>query len=142
HVVGAAAVGVVAILVEAVLVAAAGPWALERALGLLALVPVQDRRGRAADLELAELAGLGDDVARLVDQAHLVAGHGLAGGAVAHVAGTVRDEDVQHLGRADAVEDLDAAGALGPPLPELLRERFARGGADPELEPRLVREVG
>ena len=49
---------------------------------------------------------------------------------------------MQHLGRADAVEDLYAARALGPSLPQLLRQRLARGGADPELESRMVREVG
>src|SRR6185436_19587146 len=72
HVVRAPTVGVVALRVEAVLVAATRPRALEGALGAAALAPVHDRRGRAADLQLAELARLGDDVALVVDQAHFV----------------------------------------------------------------------
>src|ERR687892_160781 len=81
HVVGASAVDVIAVLVDAVLVAAARPGTLEGVLGRAAATstastrtailvaaarprtPVHDRRGRAADLELAELARLGDDAA-------------------------------------------------------------------------------
>lgn len=129
HVVRAAAVGVVAVLVEGVLVAAARPGAMEGVLGLLALVPVHERRGRAADLELAELARLGDDVALVIEEAHLVAGNRLAGRAVAHLAGAIGEEDVQHFGRADAVQDLDP-GALGPALAEIGGKRFAGRGAD------------
>src|SRR5262249_61704833 len=71
HVVGAPAVGVVPVGIEAVLVPATRPRTLEGVLGAAALVPVHDRRGRAADLQLAELAWLGDDVAVVVYEPHL-----------------------------------------------------------------------
>ena len=53
----------------------------------------------------------------------VVAGHGDAGGARADLAGAVGQEDVQHLGHADAVEDVDAevarssAGRARPAAP-------------------------
>src|SRR6185436_811444 len=119
---------------------AARPRALEGVLGLLALVPIHDRRGRAADLQLAQLAGLGDDVAVVVDEPDLVARTGLAGGAIADFARLVGDENVQHLGRADAVQDF-GAGALGPALAEVGRQRFARRGTDSQLELLLGWEI-
>jgi hypothetical protein len=73
HVVGAPAVGVVAVLVEAVLVAASRPRPLEGVLGLLALVPVHERGGRPADLQLAKLPGLRDEPALFIEQAHFIA---------------------------------------------------------------------
>ena len=57
-----------------------------------------------------------------------VAGHGHAGGAGPRVRLVGGDEDVQHLGRADAVDDLDA----GRLLPERARgggQRLAGGDA-------------
>ena len=42
----------------------------------------------------------------------LTAGDGDAGRAVDHVAGGVREEDVQHLCRADAIEDVAVEQAL------------------------------
>src|SRR6185312_15747980 len=134
HVVGAPAVRVVALRIEAVLVPATRPRTLEGVLGPLALVPIHDRRGRSADLQLAELARLGDYAAVVIDEPHLVAGHRLPGGAVAHFARPVGDEDVQHLGRPDAVENLDS-GALGPALAETFRQRFACRGA--HAQPKL-----
>ena len=108
HVVAPAAVDVIAVLVLDVFVAGARPFAEEGGARLLAVVPVHDGAGRPAHLQLAHLAARVDHLAVVVDDAHVVAGHGLAGGAVFHVAGTVGQEDVQHLGRAEAVEDVDA----------------------------------
>src|SRR5438094_51438 len=121
--------GVVALLVHAVLVAAAGPRALESALRALALVPVHESAGRPANLQLAQFARPSDRVALVVDQPHLVSRHRLAGRAIPYFARTVGEEDVQHLGRADAVEDLDA-GALGPAPADVRWQRFACRGAD------------
>src|SRR5687767_12377564 len=126
HVVGAAAVDVIAVLVDAVLVAAARPRTLEGVLRFLALVPVHDRGGRAADLQLAQLARLGDDAALIVDKAKPVAGYRLPRAARTYVAGTVGKEDVQHLGGADAIQQL-GTGALGPALEDFWGKRFAGG---------------
>ena len=90
-----------------VLVAGAGPGALEGAARLLALVPVALGMRGPAHQHLADLA-VADLAAGLVDEAQLVAGHGAARGAVAQIARGVGQIDVQHLGRADAVEDVDA----------------------------------
>src|SRR5205085_6728135 len=65
--------------------------------------------GRAAHGEVADRVGR-QRLAVGVDHARLVAGHGLAGRARTNLFLGGADEDVQHLGRADAVEDLDAGG--------------------------------
>ncbi len=128
HVVAPAAVDEIAVVVLDIFVAGARPFAEERRARLLAVVPIHHRAGRSAHLQLAHLAALGDDVAVVIDQPEVVAGHRLAGGAVFHVAGAVRQEDMQHLGRAEAVEDVDAV-ALAPAPADLGRQRFAGGDA-------------
>src|SRR4051812_26390585 len=140
HVIGAAAVGVEAIRIDAVLVAALGPAADERAAALLAVVPVVGRRRRTGDLQLAEFALL-HRIALLVDEAQLIARHRLAGRAVAQVAGPIGKENVQHLRRADTVEDVDA-GSLLEALRDLRRQRFARGDAGAQRQAFLFRKVG
>src|SRR5262249_20701912 len=59
-----------------------------------------------------------------VDHARLVARHRLAGRARANLAFGRADEDVQHFGRADAVEDLDAGGGE-PGVERRLGQGFA-----------------
>ena len=66
----------------------------------------------------------GTSRAVVVDHLRLVAGHDLAGRAGAHLALRRADEDVHHLGRADAVEDRHA-GRLVPGLERRLRQRLA-----------------
>ena len=122
-----------------ILVAGARPFAQERGARLLAVVPVHDRAGRAADQQLAHLAPLHRQ-AVIVDELDVVARHRLAGGAVPHVAGAVRQEDVQHLGRADAVENVDAV-AFDPALADVLRQRLAGRHAAAEFRPRTARRV-
>src|SRR6185369_5799788 len=112
HVVGASAIGEIAVLAFDVFVAAARPLAEEGRAAALAIVPVEGGAGRAGDLELADLARL-DRRSRLVDEADAITGNRLPGRAVAHRAGPVRQEDVEHLGRADAVED-GSSGARFP----------------------------
>ena len=88
HVVAAAAIGVKPVSIDRVFVATARPFAGKCGFGFTAVVPVHDGRAGAVDLQLADLA----DAARLAVVAHnaqRVAGHGLAGGAVAHLAGPV-----------------------------------------------------
>ena len=60
----------------------------------------------------------------VVEHRRLVAGDRVAGGAAAHALGRVRDEDVDHLGRADAVDDLDA-GRLLEELARRVGQRLA-----------------
>ncbi len=81
----------------------------------------------------------------LVDDARLVAGHRLAGRAVTDIAGTVRQERVEHLGRAEAVEHVDACD-LAPALADMRGQGLAGGDAEPQavgaraLADVLVRE--
>src|SRR5258708_3057392 len=84
HVVRAPAVYVVAVAVEAVLVAALRPPAHEGVAALVVVIPVAGGARRPADLKLPHLALL-HWVAALVHQAQLVSRHGVARRAVAQV---------------------------------------------------------
>ena len=53
----------------------------------------------------------------------------------------VGEEDVQHLGGADAVEEL-GAGALGPALADFGGQRFAGGRADSQIEFCTIGKTG
>src|SRR5204862_4359346 len=114
HVVRAAAVPEVAILVLVVLVARLDPRAEERLFGLLVLVPVVRHRGVALDTEVADLA-LRHGAPLVVHDGELVARHGKPRGAGARRARTVRDEAVAALRRAEPVDARDAQ-ALAPAL--------------------------
>ena len=130
HVVGAAAVVEIAVGVAHVFVAGIGPFAREGAPALGALVPVAFARRRPAHDQLADLA-VGQLMPVLVDDPHVVAGHRLAGRAVAHVVGPVAQEGLEHLGRADAVEHVAARGGA-PALAEMRRQRLAGRDAQPQ----------
>ena len=78
----------------------------------------------AAHVEVADLA-VGDRRPSSPRSSTVVARHRRAGGAVAHGAGAVGQEDVQHLGRADAVEDVDSRSA------RVKRSPISRGSASP-----------
>ena len=128
HVVGTAAERVAAVGIARVFVAGVGPVALKRLPGFAALVPVAfGGRGRL-DHELADLA-VRYVFAPFVHQPHFVARHRTAGRTVFDVAGRIRQEDVQQLRRADAVEDVDAEARL-PGIADRFRQRFACGCAD------------
>ena len=161
HVVRAARAHVPALLVPAVLVAGVCPRAMEGAKALLALVPVGDGRGGAAHAELADVSGR-DRLAVLADELDLVPRDRLAPGRpVAVVAGTVGEEDVQHLGGPDPVEGRDPepllprprdpdgkwlpggyaatkAGRARRPVVRGIGEEVAVQGRHPEEEGRLV----
>ena len=93
----------------------------------LALVGQVTASGRAPDREPPGLA-VGNRVAAGVQDRRPVAGDGLAGRAGPDVTVGGGDEHVQHLGRADAVDDRDAGG-LVEFLPHRLRQVLARRDA-------------
>src|SRR5712671_3367012 len=88
HVIGAAAIGEVAVFALDVFVAAARPLAEEGRPAALAVVPVEGGAGRPGDLELADLTRL-DRQPRLIDEADGIARNRLPRRAVTHGAGPV-----------------------------------------------------
>ena len=64
----------------------------------------------------------------LVDHLRDEAGHGLACGSRHHVVNPRRDEDVQHLGSADAIDEFET-GRVTPGLPGGLRQVLTSGDA-------------
>ena len=79
-----------------------------------------------------------EHLAVVAAQLEVVARHRPPGRAVRDVARAVAEEDVQHLRRADAVEDL-GAGALLPALADVLRQRLAGRGRDAQRRQRVAR---
>ena len=135
HVVAAAAVHVIAVLVLQVLVARARPFAEKSLARPLAVVPIHDRAGRAAHLQLAHFTFARDHVAVVVHEADVVARHRLAGRAVFHVAGIVGKKDVEHFGRADAVEHVEPITLL-PASANVGRQGLTRGHAASQVQIR------
>ena len=127
HVVGSAAATIEPVLVANVFVARMGPLAREGTLALGALVPVAFGSRWPADHQFADFAGT-ELAPVFVDDLCLIAWHRFAGGAEADLAGPVADENVQHLGRADAVQDF-GSHHLAPALAEIGRQRLAGGDA-------------
>ena len=130
HVVGAAAVIVIAIGVAPVFVAGIGPIALEGAAALGALVPVTFAGRRSAHDQFADLIGA-QLASKLIHQLDVITRNWFAGGTVADVTRPVADESLQHLGRADAVEHVDADD-LAPALADMRRQGLARRDAKPQ----------
>jgi len=121
------------------LVPGARPSAVEGRPAALAVVPVARCTGRAADQKVADLAAP-DGPPLFVDDLQRIAGEWPAGRAVAHLARPVAEKDVQELGRADAVEDVDAA-ARRPAPADLGRQRLAGRDATPQGELLRVRQI-
>ena len=97
-------------------------------------VPVV-RAGRVpSNQQLAGRAG-GDRRALLVDDLRVVAGNQLPARASARLSQPIRDEDVQHFSRSDAIEDLDAE-SLSKPSVHNRRQRFA--GRDRRANARQI----
>ncbi|MCY1293744.1 hypothetical protein D9M70_430120 [compost metagenome] len=140
HVVAAPCIGVVAVGITQVLVAAARPFADEGVAGLVAIAPVHQRRARSLDVEVADLARR-RGLATFVQQFQFVAGHGLARGAVAHLAGPVRQEDMQHFRGADAIQDV-AAEMRQETLADIARQCLAGRGAHAQRHLAARGQVG
>src|SRR5205814_1040638 len=81
HIVAAAAIDVIAVVVREILVPSARPYAVEGGPAALAVVPVARRTGRAADQQVADLAAP-CRLALLIDDRERIAGQGPAGRAV------------------------------------------------------------
>ena len=140
HVVAAARIDVIAGGVAVVLVAGARPRALESLGGFRAIAPVHERGARSAHIQVADLRAF-DEAPVFATDLDLVSRHRLAARAVAHVPGAVGKEDVQHLGRADAVDHLAAVVRLEA-LADLLRQRLARGRTQAKRHGVALRQLG
>ena len=123
HVIGTPAALVITVGIADVFVSRIGPRAHEGALALGALVPVALGGRRPADHKFADLP-FAEFAAVLVEDARRVARHRLAGRAVAQVARPIAEKDMQHLGRPDAIEDLDSDD-VAPALADVGRQRLA-----------------
>ena len=123
HVVAATFVDEVAVFILAIGVAGVQPAVHHRLGRLLGLVPVVPGGRLRLDPQPAALA-LGNGIAVLIQDAGLVARHRLAAGAGPVVVEPVADEDVQRLGRADAVED-GRAGLFLPAAEHVTGQRLA-----------------
>src|ERR1044072_2865774 len=124
HVVRATVIPVVAFLVRVELVARRAPIARERRLRLLVRLPVAERRRVALNAQRPHLARRHGPAFGVHDLC-LVAFDDATEAAGPHVAGPVRDVDVEHFRRADAVVNLDAE-RLDPAPVQLDGERLAR----------------
>src|SRR6516165_9385992 len=132
HVVAAAAIDVIAVLILEILVAGARPYAVEGRPAAFTVIPVEGGAGRAADQEVADFAARYRP-ALLVDDSERVTGDRLAGRAVAHLARPVAEKNVQHLGRANAVENVDSEPCRPAPA-DFMRQGFAGRDAAAQRE--------
>src|SRR5260370_16718901 len=87
------------------------------------LSPVERQRAVALDVEVAGLARW-HRIAPVIEDLELVARDWFAARPRAHVIDSVGAVDVEHLRRADAVEDRQPVRVL-PSSPTLSRQRFA-----------------
>ena len=88
HIVAATAIGVVAVCVAAVFVAATRPLTCKGVLGFFAVVPVHDGGRGALNLQLAQLTHRAG-ASLVIDQAQGVARHHFTGGPIANTARAV-----------------------------------------------------
>jgi hypothetical protein len=128
HVVRAPAIGVAGVSIASIFVAGARPLALECRTALDPLVPIAVARRGTAHIEFADLA-VRNRLHPVVEQPQFIAGHRLARRAIDDVAGRIGEEDMQHFGRADAIENIDAE-TRAPRLADMFRQRLASRCAD------------
>jgi len=132
HVVRSSGIYVVAVLIEIVFVAAAGPGALEGLLGALAIVPVHDGAGRSGNIQIADRTGR-RLFALVVDDLDAIARHRFAAGSIADVVRTVGDVNMRHFGRSDAIQNV-VAESLVPSPSQCRRQRFSRRHAQAQSQ--------
>src|SRR5262249_4429104 len=107
----------------------------EGAPALRALVPVAFAGGGPAHHEFADLA-IGELAPVLVDDLHVVSRHRLAGRSVADLARPVAQEGLQHFGRAEPVENVDAHDRRGRAGTAPPAEMHSRSRSEPGPGPR------
>ena len=127
HVVGAAAIGEVAVGVTHDQVAGHVPFAPEGVPGFVRLLPVTVRQRVAAHPQGTHLA-VGQLAALVVAHSNIESRYHLSDGPGSRGARAIRDEDVPHLGGAQAVQQLDAERRL-PALEQLDGQSLAGRGA-------------
>ena len=88
HIVAATAIGVVAVCVAAVFVAATRPLTRKGVLGFFAVVPVHDGGRGALNLQLAQLSRRAG-ISFVIDQAQCVARHHFTSGPIANTTGAI-----------------------------------------------------
>src|SRR5690606_41695869 len=114
------------VLVANVFIAAFGPVAAEGLARLGSVIPIHQGSTRALYIEVANLAHR-YFCPIFVTQLHFITRNRLAGRAVTHVAHLVGQEDVQHLGGSDTVQDV--APEMGrESLAQIFGQRFAEIG--------------
>src|SRR5262249_54854129 len=135
HFVGPSAVPEIAFGVARELVARRAVIAGEGLFRLLVRLPVTNRRGIAFDPQRSHLS-VWRHLSIGADDLGLVTGHDLAQTALAHVAEAIRNVNVKHLRRPNAVQDLNAE-RIFPSAVKLRRQRFAGRDADAQAAPIL-----
>ena len=130
HVVASANAGIPAFIVADVLIASARPFAGEGRRRLFRIAPIQAGAGWPLHLQFAVLAD-GRRRSIVGDDPRFVARHDLSGAAVAHLTRLLRNEDVQHFGRAEAIEHVYAEPVMHG-LAKMSRQRLPRRGRQPQ----------
>src|SRR3954449_2975154 len=130
HVVAAAAERVAPFRVAHIFIAGAGPVALERLTAFAALVPVALAGGGRIDQQFADLA-IGNVLAGFIDKPNPVAWHRTSRRAVFDIAGRIRQKDMQQLGRADTIENIDPESRV-PGVADRFRQRLTGRGTYPQ----------
>ena len=111
HVIGAAHVPVVAVLVAIVLVTGAQPMSLDGVFGFFMLVPVAGADRVTLNKKVANLT-VRNRLALFIHDAGLITFQNLSTGARAHRSRTVGDEHVQSFSGTDGIKDLHAKTSL------------------------------
>ena len=127
HVVGAAAVAIITVGIAQKLIAGDDPAAPFRASGKFRNPPILRERAGAAHPKVADLAhgGLG---ARVINNLCVIARYWKAAASRFALARPAGDEHVQHLGRANPVQNFQASRSF-PTVENLCRQGFASGNA-------------
>ena len=131
---------VIALVVHVELTARRAPVARKRGLRFFVRLPVAERRRVAFDPERAHLAR-GHCLARGIHDLSFITCDDAPKTAGLNIAEPVRDVDVEHFGRADAVQNLDAE-RLQPTFRQLDRQSLARRQAHAKRRQVSARSAG
>src|SRR5206468_9516426 len=130
HVVRAAGIPVIALRIAVELIAGSDPVAFDGVFRPFVFVPVVGAGAVTLDQQVAHRP-VRHIRARLINDLSLVARYELAARPRSDPAGPIRDENMEDLGAADPVENLQAETVLEA-LVKRLRERLTRGHRVPD----------